>query len=140
MNLRLTYLAILLFLAGQVSAQETQPNATGLVFSDPSIYETIPKFAVDGLVPVRPASYQLSPIPTPGSQGSQSSCVGWAVAYGAKSMSNAIKSDISRLDGSLLFSPAFLFNNTKISDCQSGTFIPRGLSFYLRWAHFPWTL
>jgi len=51
--------------------------------------------------------------PVPGDQGSQNSCVGWAVAYGVKSYQEALEynwSLASDTPDDMLFSPAFIFN------------------------------
>ncbi len=73
-----------------------------------------------------PASVDLSgSFPTPGNQGNQGSCVGWATAYALKSYQEKIEInwELNRLDH--LFSPPFVFNQIKIN-C-SGSRIPDAL-------------
>lgn len=51
--------------------------------------------------------------PVPGDQGSQNSCVGWAIAYGVKSYQEALEYNWSLgsdTPDDILFSPAFIFN------------------------------
>lgn len=64
-----------------------------------------------------PSSYSLKAYcPTPKSQGTQSSCVGWASAHGARTISNAVKNgwknNISKINANT-FSPAFIYNSIK---------------------------
>lgn len=126
-----TFVAIAVTVVCEASAQETvTPYATGLLFYEPALYETIPAFAVKDIPQARPASYHISPLPSPLSQGAQGSCVGWAVAYAAKSISNARKFHLSSLiKPTDLFSPSFVYNNIKSGNCNSGTTIPAALEF-----------
>lgn len=64
-----------------------------------------------------PTSYSLKAYcPTPKSQGTQSSCVGWASAHGARTISNAVKNkwknNITKINSNT-FSPAFIYNSIK---------------------------
>lgn len=64
-----------------------------------------------------PTSYSLKAYcPTPKSQGSQSSCVGWASAHGARTISYAVKNgwenNKTKIDANT-FSPAFIYNSIK---------------------------
>lgn len=59
----------------------------------------------------QPSSVDLSPnFPVPGSQGSQSSCVGWATAYALKSYQERIEVGWSLNSLNHLFSPAYVYN------------------------------
>jgi hypothetical protein len=72
-----------------------------------------------GSEPTIPRRVDLSAsFPTPGDQGSQGSCVGWATAYAIKSYfeKRDIGWDLSRQDH--LFSPAFVFNAIALPGCQ----------------------
>ncbi len=77
-----------------------------------------------------PASHSLkSYCPTPLSQGSQPSCVGWASGYGARTISNAIKNkwanNIAKINENT-YSPAFVYNIIKGKDdinCKNGSYV-----------------
>lgn len=69
--------------------------------------------------PTIPLAIDLSAsFPTPGDQGSQGSCVGWATAYAIKSYfeKREIGWDLSR--GEHVFSPAFVFNAIALPGCD----------------------
>lgn len=80
-----------------------------------------------GTTPTQPQSVDLSPnFPTPGDQGRQSSCVGWATAYALKSFQEKIEMDWSLNTASHLFSPAFLYNQINYGQDQ-GSYINEAL-------------
>ena len=104
---------------------------TGLLF-DKEKYEAIELTAplttrsLDNL----PSSYSLKAYcPTPQSQGSQPSCVGWASGFGARTISYAIKNkwanNITKINENT-FSPSFIYNIIKGSTdtaCQNGSYV-----------------
>jgi hypothetical protein len=70
-----------------------------------------------------PASFQLA-TPAPGNQGNEGSCVAFAIAYAARSIeqyyttnANSYSSDVN------VFSPEYVYNQTKFGECGSGTAI-----------------
>jgi len=68
-----------------------------------------------------PTSFQLV-TPTPRNQGSESSCQAFAIGYGARSIEQYYKTNAtSYSDGINLFSPEYLYDQTKSTDCASGT-------------------
>ncbi len=76
-----------------------------------------------------PASYQLV-MPPVQNQGSEFSCVAFAVGYAARSAEQYYKANASSYSASSnIYSPEFLYNQTKIGDCGSGTSIVRTLEF-----------
>lgn len=92
---------------------------TGLEESSDEEYSNIPTIVplITRSFTSLPTSYSLKAYaPTPKSQGTQSSCVGWASAYGARTISNAIKNgwenDITKINANT-FSPAFIYNSIK---------------------------
>jgi len=92
----------------------------GLKFAPLSVYDTIPKADVSSRG-ILPDSVDLSPnMPTPGNQGKQGSCVGWASAYCIRSYYNNIKNNTSftlSADTSAwsdVFSPAFIYNQLNL--------------------------
>ncbi len=68
-----------------------------------------------------PASFQLT-TPTPGSQGNEGSCVAFAIAYGARSIEQFYITSASSYNfSSNVFSPEYVYNQTKFQDCGTGT-------------------
>lgn len=65
--------------------------------------------------------------PPPNSQGRQPSCVAWAVAYGLKSIQEAIEQGWSPAAIDHQFSPAFVYNQIMNGTC-TGTYIPTALN------------
>ena len=67
--------------------------------------------------------------PTPGDQGSLSTCSGWAVAYSARTIVAAVQNnwDHSEIDSNA-FSPSFIYNQIRTRPgCNGGTSIVQGL-------------
>lgn len=85
-------------------------------------------------------------MPTPMNQGSEGSCVAFAVGYAARSADLYYKTGASSYNISTnVFSPEFLYNQIKFStDCNSGTAMQTGLDFMLNngictWATMPYS-
>ena len=75
-------------------------------------YDLIPMISAPaGAIQGLPAAYDLSNnMPTPGNQGQQSSCVGWAVAYALKSYQEQDERNWGINTSAHLFSPAYIYN------------------------------
>jgi archaellum component FlaF (FlaF/FlaG flagellin family) len=70
-----------------------------------------------------PASFQLI-TPPAGNQGNEWSCVTFAIGYAARSIEQYYKTNATSYSlNSNIFSPEFVYNQTKFSDCGSGTAI-----------------
>jgi C1A family cysteine protease len=94
--------------------------------------------AVQQSVPIVTRSYSKLPnsyslkgyTPTPKSQFSQGSCVGWATAYGARTITNAIRNgwnyNRAKIDQNT-FSPSFIYNQIRLTDDCRGAFIYKAL-------------
>lgn len=67
--------------------------------------------------------------PTPGNQGSLSTCSGWAIAYSVRTMVSAIQNNWSRAEiDSNTFSPSYIYNQIRTRPgCSSGTSLVQGL-------------
>ncbi len=87
---KFSLIVFLMFLTTTFYAQEF---VTGLEFSKEkyeNVTETVP--LITRSVTAVPRNYSLKAYsPTPGNQGRQPSCVGWASGYGARTIANAIK-------------------------------------------------
>jgi hypothetical protein len=115
--------AVVVLLFGS-SASAQNERATGLVFSDRSIYESIP-LATRPLMGDLPPSVDLSRLfPNPGYQGRQGSCVGWAVAYALKTFQEAQERSWSLNTTSHQFSPAYIYNQIKLQEPPTDTLTP----------------
>lgn len=94
---KLLLACILLSFTFTVNAQEEL--GTGLDFSQEK-YDSIPMSVplLTRSFTSLPSSYSLKPYcPTPGNQRTQGSCVGWASAYGARTISYAIKNNLKHM-------------------------------------------
>jgi len=93
-----------------------QEFTTGILL-DEELYKDAKKSAVltRGDLQLLPSEYSLAKyIPAPAHQGSFSTCAGWAVAYYARTILEAIKydweSDFTNLN---TFSPSFVYNKIR---------------------------
>ena len=108
----------LIWLALATSAQAQ--FSTGLELMTREEYASIPTTA--GYRAFLPPKVDLSQMfPPPGDQGNQSSCVAWAVAYGARSFYAASAGGRQPSERSA-FSPAFVYNQlrNKSEGCNAG--------------------
>jgi hypothetical protein len=64
--------------------------------------------------------------PAVGDQGHQGSCVAWSSAYGARTIAEAARTGAD--PNSLKFSPAFLYNQIGLQNCD-GSYIERAMEF-----------
>src|SRR5262249_42811232 len=105
----------------QVASAQGPRFATGLNFADVATYQGIP-LASTPLMGILPPSVDMSrEFPTPGDQGTQSSCVAWAVAYALKSYQEGLEHHWA-FSTDHTFSPAFIYNQIHHSaDCRGGT-------------------
>ena len=88
-------LLIVLLLTTFLLAAQDEDFGTGLDFSQEK-YESVPLSApiLSRNFTNLPRSFSLKPYaPTPGDQGRQPSCVGWASGYGARTIAYAIKNN-----------------------------------------------
>ncbi|MGB0892635.1 MAG: C1 family peptidase [Flavobacteriaceae bacterium] len=108
-----------------------QQFVTGLEFSQKKyedVTETVP--LITRSVTSVPRSYSIKAYaPTPGNQGRQPSCVGWASGYGARTIANAVRNgwrnNTSKINQNT-FSPSFVYNLIKFkgdNNCKRGSYI-----------------
>ena len=120
------YTLILFLLAGTAFGQSN--FYTGLNYSSDQDYQAMPKTAKYRAF--LPEKIDLSPMfPPPGDQGEQGSCVGWAVAYGARSYYAGVANS-GKANKKNVFSPAYVYNQIRLieDDCGSGSNIPQALN------------
>lgn len=108
-----------------------EEGVTGLDFNQEK-YESVPMSApiLTRSYTSLPTSYSLKPYaPTPGNQGNQPSCVGWASGYGARTIAYAIRNgwkyNTTKINQNA-FSPSFVYNQIKSygdNNCTRGSYI-----------------
>jgi len=128
---KVSFLIAFFFCAFLLTAQEDEDRGTGLDF-DQEKYESVPLSApiLSRNFTNLPKSYSLKAYaPTPGDQGRQPSCVGWASGYGARTIAFAIKNNWkynkAKIDANA-FSPSFVYNQIKAygdNNCTRGSYI-----------------
>ena len=78
-------------------------------------------------------------------QGGEGCCVAFSVGYAARSAEQFYKTNASAYDQATnVFSPEFLYNQTKLSDCASGVGVATALNFLMStgissWAVMPYS-
>lgn len=94
-------------------------------------------------IPSRVSLKQFAP--SPGNQGQQGSCVGWATAYAARTLLAAKAANITSHSGirQSTQSPAFIYNQLVNGNCGEGTYTSEALKLMrddgvLRWSDFPY--
>ncbi|NJL75017.1 MAG: C1 family peptidase [Saprospiraceae bacterium] len=128
MMLKIKTVFLVVFFANSLLAQQS-----GLLCSDER-YEKIPLLPTySGTkyneIPLRVSLKKYCPVP--GDQKQMGSCVGWAVGYGAYTMLQAQREEIT--DPSTIteraYSAAFIYNQIKLKqdDCDAGAYIEDGL-------------
>jgi hypothetical protein len=103
-------------------------EAKGCVI-DQNLYDKVPVFerldasTGDNELPARASLEKYAPARR--SQGQQGSCVGWATAYAARTIVEAVETE--RDPNTLIFSPSFLYNQIGLEGCQ-GTYTSKALA------------
>lgn len=127
-KLQLLFLSLLI----STSLLSQEEFGTGLKF-DQNLYESMPQSVplVTRSFEALPKSFSLKGYaPTPQSQGQQGSCVGWASAFGARTIAYAVKNNwennIAKIDQNT-FSPAFVYNQIKVNDKCEGAYIENAM-------------
>jgi hypothetical protein len=107
-------------------------SAQGLIFESEEAYSAFPK--VERYRAFLPESVDLSArFPTPGDQGDQGSCVGWAVGYAARSYYAVAREGKPRNQFDEIPSPAYIYGAIKPDgDCNTGSLISRALDLLAR--------
>lgn len=128
---KLSLLLAFLFVSFISLGQEDEDYGTGLDF-DQEKYESVPLSApiLSRNFTNLPRSFSLKAYaPTPGDQGRQPSCVGWASGYGARTIAYAIKNNWKgnklKINANA-FSPSFVYNQIKAygdNKCTRGSYI-----------------
>lgn len=120
----------LLLVGGPVAI--SQAFAQGLIFEAPEAYAAFPK--LERHRAFLPERIDLSArFPTPGDQGEQGSCVGWAVGYAARSYYAVIREGRSRNQRDAIPSPAYIYGAIKLpGNCDTGSLITRALDLLTR--------
>lgn len=102
-------------------------SAQGLRWMSESEYIAMEKASIELMENVPPSQDLSKWFPTPGDQGEQGSCVGWAVAYGVKSYLHAVERQTPPSTDDEIFSPAFVYNQINQWGCMGGSSITDAL-------------
>lgn len=105
---------------------------TGLILDDDAFQQEVeltPAFTNDGRrAGEMHSEFSLRPYcPKSKNQGEISSCIGWAMGYGALTISHAYRDNITDQDAITknAFSALYLFNQSKMGSCMDGASIPQ---------------
>ena len=99
----------------------------------PEQYQSIPLVPkVRSLAPLPSSTSLRKQCPIPGSQGQYGTCTGWASAYAARTISWAVKNNLTDVQDitNQAFSPSFVYTQIKEEDdinCQNGSYIHKGV-------------
>lgn len=143
--------------------EEVIPGKTvgyGVELLEQSAYEKLPLIAEpmvpnsrNGRIakdPTLASAYDLTnKMPPVQSQGAQGSCVAWSVGYAARSYFNHLTKTVSyttttgAVNPESVFSPAFIYNQIKVEDCQKGSYVVDALNLLknsgsLTWKEMPY--
>ncbi len=132
---KLIFTLTLLVSCGLTFAQD-EDYGTGLDF-DRDKYEAVPMSApiLTRNYTNLPSKYSLKAYaPTPGNQGRQPSCVGWASGYGARTIAYAVRNNWKNQTSKITqnaFSPSFVYNLIRSKtdvNCTKGSYISDAMS------------
>lgn len=124
--------AALVLITSALAALSGGVRAQGLVFESDEAYSAYPKLERHrAFLPERvDLSYRF---PTPGDQGEQGSCVGWAVGYAARSYYAVIREGQPRNQIAAIPSPSYIYGAIKpAGDCDTGSLITKALDLLSR--------
>ena len=110
--------------AGEVSTLDaTLGKELGLKFLPKDDYKNLPIGRPRGDTGSVPSKVDLtSSFPSPGDQGDQGSCVGWSLSY-IKTYQEYSERKWALNDNAHQFSPAFIFNQSKVTTCANGCYM-----------------
>lgn len=120
------FASLLIGLVGTAAGAESEHYGRGFVAEPDFVYKsfaTVPRYRA-----FLPPRVDLSDrFPTPGSQGRQGSCAAWATGYALRSYYEGRNRGQRPTSGEQIFSPAFIYNQVKVSDCSGGSVISQAL-------------
>ena len=121
------FVLMMLFLGLIINSAQGAEYATGLKLLPSDTYAALPRLSSRPTKPAIPLTIDLSHyMPLPGNQGTQGSCVGWAVAY-AKSYQENIER-IQSGNRKLMHSPSYIYNQIVLpGQCGNGSYISDAL-------------
>lgn len=124
-----------LFVAAPAGAQaeEDAYDPDDVVYATGAVFETEEELAGKPRTPIfraflPPEADLRTRLPTPGEQGEQGSCVGWAVGYAARSYYVSLLEG-RRLDAATIPSPAYIYDAIRApgAGCETGSEISDAL-------------
>lgn len=103
-----------------------QRHATGLLLAEPEVLEQFPRSPTYRLFLPETVDFS-SRMPEVGDQGTQGSCVGWAVGYAARSYYQSASNGVSLNSNDNIASPAYIYDTIRRKGCDSGSFTHEAL-------------
>jgi C1A family cysteine protease len=91
-------------------AEENTVHPTGLIFDSQATVAAHMNYNAPVATNLPSVVSQDTLFPTPGNQGSQGSCVGWAIGYALRSGRETLKRGWSRNAAAHKFSPSYIYN------------------------------
>lgn len=102
-------------------------------------YQALPKAKADlSYLKSAPISFNLETPPV-GNQGGEGSCVAWGTTYAARSIEWQSVNGGTWSYSTNIFSPEFVYDQIKISDCGSGSYVTSGLNLLVNQGVCTWT-
>jgi hypothetical protein len=122
-------LCVVAIIAGPLFAQDRSEYPLGAVL-DEALYESLPRKSPPRAEPLPKAVSLKAYAPAPGDQAPYGTCVGWAAAYAARTISESRA--LGRRDRSEItanaFSPVYIYKGiSNDPECQEGTSISEAL-------------
>lgn len=114
----------------------------GGVLTPSSVYNSIPIASTPSMGTL-PTVHVLA-FPPIRHQGNEGSCAAWAAAYAARSIKQHVEKGGSYSESTNIFSPEYVYNQIKLGDCNSGTYLYKALELLrdqgvCRWTLMPYT-
>ncbi|NOQ25500.1 MAG: hypothetical protein GQ564_09080 [Bacteroidales bacterium] len=122
--------------------EELVSYSFGWIPAPEDVYAAIPVAEALNLK-VLPTSVDLV-VPPVGDQGGEGSCVAWGVAYAGRSTSYQNTYGGAYSTSTNIFSPEYVYNQIKVTDCGSGAYTTDGLDLLVdqgvcTWSTMPYT-
>jgi C1A family cysteine protease len=128
----------------EVAQLPEQPERTlGCKLLPQDVYEAIP-LAKDLSLPKAAPTVLTLNCPPVSNQGGEGSCVAWGTTYAARSIAWVAAHPGSYSTSTNIFSPEYVYNQIKVSDCAGGSYVTDGLNLLKNqgactWATMPYS-
>lgn len=121
-----------------LQSEEIAPYSFGWIPVPEDIYASIPVAETTHLKAL-PVSVTLA-VPPIGDQGGEGSCVAWGTTYAGRSTSYQNTYGGVYITSTNIFSPEYVYNQIKVSNCTSGAYTIDGLNLLVDQGACTWDL